>query len=58
MARNIGQSGFQIFHMRYWDPALSRVFQSPERTWIRFNSRNLSRVFVAIPRQDAYLSIP
>jgi putative transposase len=58
IARKVGRSGFQIFHIRYWDPTLSRVFQSPERTWIRFNPRNLSRVFVAIPRQDAYLSIP
>jgi putative transposase len=58
IARKVGRGGFQIFRIRYWDPTLSRVFQVPERTWIRFNPRNLSRVFVAIPGLDQYLSVP
>ena len=58
IARKVSRSGFQLFHIRYWNPLLSRLFPTPQRTWIRFNPRNLSRVYVTIPGRDEYLAVP
>ena len=42
--RKIGRGGFQLFHIRYWDPLLPRIFPSSQRQIVRVNPRNLSRV--------------
>ncbi len=56
--RKISKDGFQLFHIRYWDPLLPRVFPSSQRQIVRFNPRNLSRVWVAIPERREYIPVP
>ncbi len=47
--RRIGRGGFQLFHIRYWDPLLGRLFPESQKTFVRFDPRNLARVWVPIP---------
>jgi len=56
--RKIGRSGFQFLHIRYWDPQIPRLFAGSGRTWVRYDPRNLARVFVPIPGRDEYMSVP
>ena len=56
--RKIGRSGFQFLHIRYWDPLIPRLFTGSGRTWVRYDPRNLARVFVPIPGRDEYMSVP
>jgi putative transposase len=58
ISRKIGRSGFQIFHIRYWDPLLSRLFTESQRTLVRYDPRNLARVWVPIPDRGEYLAVP
>jgi putative transposase len=58
ISRKIGRSGFQVFHIRYWDPLLSRLFTDPQRTLVRYDPRNLARVWVPIPDRGEYLAVP
>lgn len=54
----MGQNGFQINRIRYWDPVLSRLFPPSARTLVRHDPRDLSRVFVPSPTNAEYLAIP
>ena len=56
--RKIGREGFQIGRVRYWDPVLSRLFPFGTQVLVRYNPRDLSKVFVPAPEGLEYLSIP
>jgi len=58
ITRKISRSGFQLFHIRYWDPLLSRLFSESQRHFVRYDPRNLARVWVPIPNRSEYLAIP
>jgi putative transposase len=58
VSRQISRSGFQLFHVRYWDPLLSSLFPVPQRLFVRYDPRNLARVWVPIPGRGSYLPIP
>jgi putative transposase len=58
ITRKISRSGFQLFHIRYWDPLLSRLFSDSQRHFVRYDPRNLARVWVPIPNRSEYLAIP
>jgi putative transposase len=58
ITRKIGRSGFQLFHIRYWDPLLSRLFPASQRHFVRYDPRNLARVWVPIPNRGEYLAVP
>jgi Mu transposase-like protein len=49
ISRKIGRSGFQMFHIRYWDPLLSHLFTESQRLFVRYDPRNLAKVWVPIP---------
>jgi putative transposase len=55
--RRIGKDGFQLGRIRYWDPVLPRLFPIGTRILVRFDPRDLSRVFVPSPTQSEYLTI-
>jgi putative transposase len=57
ITRKIGRSGFQLFHIRYWDPLLSRLFAESQRHFVRYDPRNLARVWVPIPNRGEYLAV-
>lgn len=56
--RRVGRNGFQINRIRYWDPVLSRLFPPSARVLVRYDPRDLSRVYVPSPTHAEYLSIP
>ena len=58
ISRKLGRSGFQMFHIRYWDPLLSRLFTESQRSLVRYDPRNLARVWVPIPDRGEYLAVP
>jgi putative transposase len=58
ITRKISRSGFQLFHIRYWDPLLSRLFPDSQRHFVRYDPRNLARVWVPIPNRGEYLAVP
>jgi putative transposase len=58
ISRKIGRSGFQMFHIRYWDPLLSHLFTESQRLFVRYDPRNLAKVWVPIPDRGEYLAIP
>lgn len=56
--RRIGRDGFQVNRVRYWDPLLGRLFPSGTNVLVRFNPRDLSRVFVPSPDNSGYIAVP
>ena len=58
ITRKISRSGFQLFHIRYWDPLLSHLFSESQRHFVRYDPRNLARVWVPIPNRGEYLAVP
>ena len=58
ISRKIGRSGFQMFHIRYWDPLLSHLFTESQRLFVRYDPRNISKVWVPIPGRGEYLAVP
>jgi putative transposase len=56
--RKISRSGFQLFHIRYRDPLLSHFFSESQRHFVRYDPRNLARVWVPIPNRGEYLAVP
>lgn len=58
ISRKIGRSGFQMFHIRYWDPLLSHFFTESQRLFVRYDPRNLAKVWVPIPDRGEYLAVP
>jgi putative transposase len=57
VSRQIGRGGFQLFHIRYWDPLLTRLFPASQRLLVRYDPRNLAQVWVPIPGRGEYLAI-
>jgi putative transposase len=57
-SRNISRAGFQLFHIRYWDPLLTRIFAVPQRLFVRYDPRNLAHVYVPVPGRGDYLTVP
>ncbi len=55
--RKVGRDGFQVGRIRYWDPLIPRLFPLGTRILVRYNPRDLSKVFVPAPDQSEYLSI-
>lgn len=58
ISRKIGRAGFQMFHIRYWDPLLSHLFTESQRLFVRYDPRNLAKVWVPIPDRGEYLAVP
>jgi putative transposase len=56
--RRVRRDGFQMGRIRYWDPLLSRLFPLGTQILVRFDPRDLSRVYVPSPDQAEYLTIP
>jgi putative transposase len=56
--RRVRRDGFQLNRIRYWDPVLSSVFPVGTQMLVRFDPRDLSRVFIPSPDQSEYLTIP
>jgi hypothetical protein len=54
----VGRGGFQVGRIRYWDPLLGSLFPPGTRVLVRYDPRDLSKVFVPAPDQSEYLSIP
>lgn len=47
-----------MFHIRYWDPLLSHLFTASQRLFVRYDPRNLAKVWVPIPDRGEYLTVP
>ena len=45
--RKLRRDGLHLFNIRYWDPALPALAMSGERLTVRYDPRNLSKVYVA-----------
>lgn len=58
ISRKIGRSGVQVFHIRCWDPLLSHLFTESQRLFVRYDPRNLAKVWVPIPDRGEYLAVP
>jgi putative transposase len=58
ISRTISQSGFHLFHIRYWDPLLAGLFPVSQRLFVRYDPRNLAKVWVPIPGRGSYLPVP
>ena len=56
--REVGRDGFQVGRIRYWDPLIPRLLPAGTRILMRYNPRDLSKVFVPAPDHSEYLSIP
>jgi putative transposase len=57
--RLIRRDGIQLFRIHYWDNALSPLAgRSTRRDLIRYDPRNLSRIFVKGVVERGYLSVP
>ncbi len=56
--RIVGANGFQLGRIRYWDPVLGRLFPPRSRVLVRFNPRDLSKVYVPSPNHSEYLLVP
>lgn len=56
--RRVRKDGFQLGRIRYWDPLLASVFPLGTQILVRFDPRDLSRVYIPSPNQAEYLIIP
>lgn len=55
--RILRRDGLHLFNIRYWDSALPTISQLGERVLIRYDPRNLSKVYVPTP-DGQYHPIP
>jgi putative transposase len=56
--RRITKNGFQLGLIRYWDPLLTQMFPVGTRVLVRYDPRDLSKVFVPSTEGKAYLDVP
>ena len=56
--RSIMRNGLQLGLIRYWDPFLTRVFPLGTHLLVRFDPRDLSRIFVPALSDSDYLILP
>jgi hypothetical protein len=47
-----------MFHIRYWDPLLSHLFTESQCLFVRYDPKNLAKVWVPIPDRGEYLAVP
>jgi len=47
--RNLRRDGLHLFHIRYWDPLLPSIIALGEPLLVRYDPRNLSKVYVTGP---------
>ncbi len=55
--RALQRDGLRLFHLRYWDNILPAIAHLKEDVLIRYDPRNLSRIFV-LGRSKTYHTIP
>lgn len=56
--RRITKNGFQLGRIRYWDPLLTQMFPMGTRVLVRYDPRDLSKVFVPSTETAEYLDVP
>ncbi len=56
--RRITRNGLQIGLIRYWDPLLARMFPVGTHVLVRFDPRDLSKVYVPSVSGTDYLVVP
>lgn len=56
--RRITKNGFQLGLIRYWDPLLTQMFPVGTRILVRYDPRDLSKVFVPSAGGIEYLNVP
>jgi putative transposase len=56
--RRITKNGFQLSLIRYWDPLLNQMFPVGTRILVRYDPRDLSKVFVPSTDRSGYLDVP
>jgi putative transposase len=56
--RRITKNGFQLGLVRYWDPLLNQMFPVGTRVLVRYDPRDLSKVFVPSTDRSGYLDVP
>ena len=52
------KTGFQLGHIRYWDPALTQLCPLGTRLVVRYDPKNLSKVYVSSTATSGYLELP
>lgn len=55
--RSLRRDGLHLFNIRYWDPVLPAIVKPGEPVLVRYDPRNLSKVYVAGP-DGRYHPIP
>jgi putative transposase len=55
--RTLRRDGLHLFNIRYWDPVLPAIIRPGESVLVRYDPRNLSKVYVAGP-DDTYVPVP
>jgi putative transposase len=56
--RRVTKNGFQLGLIRYWDPLLNQMFPIGTRVLVRYDPRDLSKVFVPSTGVSEYLDVP
>ena len=56
--RRITKNGFQLGLIRYWDPLLNQMFPIGTRVLVRYDPRDLSKVYVPSTGVAEYLDVP
>ncbi len=49
--------GVHLWHLRYWSDTLPTVSRPHEPVLVRYDPRNISKVYVRGPRSDAYIDV-
>lgn len=56
--RRVTKNGFQLGRIRYWDPLLSQLYLAGTRVLVRYDPRDLSKVYVSSTGPSGYLDVP
>jgi putative transposase len=54
--RTLRRDGLHLFNIRYWDPVLPAIVRPGESVMVRYDPRNLSKIYVAGP-DDSYAPV-
>jgi putative transposase len=54
--RTLRRDGLHLFNIRYWDPVLPAIVRPGESVMVRYDPRNLSKIYVAGP-DDSYVPV-
>jgi putative transposase len=55
---HVGREGLRLHRLRYWTPGLPELFQRGVRALVKYDPRDLSRVFVLVPDGGRYVEVP